>query len=181
MRCGCTGQTGMTRWIWHGKREKAVAFTSAYAGNLKEIAHCIRLLEQETSCKRFEIAEEMGMLFAGGRELYENVEKETRVLDAYLEKCAHNLSGQTMIVKAEQICSNLEEKADWLMEHIRMQEWIAEDEARGWFNGYYDDHKNPVEGCKDGKVRMMLTSQVFAIMSGTATPDPDPQNLPECR
>lgn len=52
-----------------------------------------------------------------------------------------------------------------------MQEWIAEDEARGWFNGYYDDHKNPVEGCKDGKVRMMLTSQVFAIMSGTATPD----------
>ena len=23
MRCGCTGQTGMTRWIWHGKMEKA--------------------------------------------------------------------------------------------------------------------------------------------------------------
>lgn len=150
---------------------ESVAFTSAYAGNLKEIAHCIRLLEQETGCKRFEIAEEMGMLFAGGRELYENVEKKRGILDAYLEKCAHNLSGQTMIVKAEQICSNLEEKADWLMEHIRMQEWIAEDEARGWFNGYYDDHKNPVEGCKDGKVRMMLTSQVFAIMSGTATPD----------
>ena len=57
------------------------------------------------------------------------------------------------------------------MEHIRVQEWIAEDEAHGWFNGYYDDHKNPVEGCKDRKVRMMLTSQVFAIMSGTATPD----------
>ena len=113
----------------------------------------------------------MGMLFAGGRELYENVEKKRGILDAYLEKCAHNLSGQTMIVKAEQICSNLEEKADWLMEHIRVQEWIAEDEAHGWFNGYYDDHKNPVEGCKDGKVRMMLTSQVFAIMSGTATPD----------
>lgn len=150
---------------------ESVAFTSAYAGNLKEIAHCIRLLEQETGCKRFEIAEEMGMLFAGGRELYENVEKKRGILDAYLEKCAHNLSGQTMIVKAEQICSNLEEKADWLMEHIRVQEWIAEDEARGWFNGYYDDHKNPVEGCKDGKVRMMLTSQVFAIMSDTATPD----------
>lgn len=43
-----------------------------------------------------------------------------------------------MIVKAEQICSNLEEKADWLMEHIRVQEWIAEDEAHGWFNGYYE-------------------------------------------
>ncbi len=150
---------------------ESVAFTSAYAGNLKEIAHCIRLLEQETGCVAFEIAEEMGMLFAGGRELYENVEKKRGILDAYLEKCAHNLSGQTMIVKAEQICSNLEEKADWLMEHIRVQEWIAEDEAHGWFNGYYDDHKNPVEGCKDGKVRMMLTSQVFAIMSGTATPD----------
>ena len=57
-----------------------------------------------------------------------NVEKKRGILDAYLEKCAHNLSGQTMIVKAEQICSNLEEKADWLMEHIRVQEWIVEDE-----------------------------------------------------
>ena len=117
----------------------------------------------------------MGMLFAGGRELYENVEKKRGILDAYLEKCAHNLSGQTMIVKAEQICSNLEEKADWLMEHIRMQEWIAEDEARGWFNGYYDDHKNPVEGTDDAD------ESGFCDYERHGNTGSDPQNLPECR
>ena len=38
----------------------------------------------------------------------------------------------------------------------------------GWFNGYYDNHGDRVEGVVDGKVRMMLTSQVFSIMSQTA-------------
>ena len=54
------------------------------------------------------------------------------------------------------------------MENIRKNEWIT-DGGDGWFNGYYDDHKNPVECCEKDRVRMMLTSQVFAIMSGTAT------------
>lgn len=148
---------------------ESVAFTSAYAENLKEIAQCIRWLEQTTGWKRFEIAEEMEILFAGGREVYESVEKKREILARYLNTCSHNLSGQMVIVKTEQVCRNLEEKADWLMEHIRANEWITEDEEHGWFNGYYDNHKNPVEGLKDGKVRMMLTSQVFAIMSKTAT------------
>ena len=37
-----------------------------------------------------------------------------------------------------------------------------------WFNSYYDNHGNRVEGKYDNNVRMMLTGQVFAIMSGTA-------------
>ena len=41
----------------------------------------------------------------------------------------------------------------------------------GWFNGYYDNHGRKVEGVMDESVRMMLTGQVFAIMSGTATED----------
>ena len=54
------------------------------------------------------------------------------------------------------------------MEHIRKQEWIEGEEGEGWFNSYYDDNKNTVEGFFDSGVRMMLTGQVFAIMSGTA-------------
>lgn len=39
----------------------------------------------------------------------------------------------------------------------------------GWFNSYYDNHGNAVEGITPEGVRMILTGQVFSIMSGTAT------------
>ena len=38
-----------------------------------------------------------------------------------------------------------------------------------WFNGYYDNHGMQAEGVFQENVRMMLTSQVFSILSGTAT------------
>ncbi len=59
-------------------------------------------------------------------------------------------------------------KAEWIKEHIRRTEWIA-DGQDGWFNSYYDENKRQVEGIYEDGVRMMLTGQVFAVMSGTAT------------
>lgn len=55
------------------------------------------------------------------------------------------------------------------MNHVRNHEWIKGEGQEGWFNSYYDDSKNAVEGFFDQGVRMMLTGQVFAVMSGTAT------------
>ena len=55
------------------------------------------------------------------------------------------------------------------MEHIRRSEWIQGESREGWFNSYYDDHKKRVEGFFDNGVRMMLTGQVFAVMSQTAS------------
>lgn len=52
-----------------------------------------------------------------------------------------------MIVRIDEIVRNLREKAEWMMENIRKNEWIT-DGGDGWFNGYYDDHKNPVECCE---------------------------------
>lgn len=57
-----------------------------------------------------------------------------------------------------------------MMKNIRANEWVKDGED-GWFNGYYDNHGRKVEGVMDESVRMMLTGQVFAIMSGTATED----------
>mgnify|MGYP004427717649 CR=1 FL=1 len=113
-------------------------------------------------------ASEMECLFSCGRDLYENADKKRKLLGSYTKKCAHNISGNTVIVRIDEIVRNLREKAEWMMENIRKNEWIT-DGGDGWFNGYYDDHKNPVECCEKDRVRMMLTSQVFAIMSGTAT------------
>ena len=149
---------------------ESVAFTCAYAGNMKNIAEYLRKLQEKEMFDRIEVAEEMEILFTGDRELYESPEKKQQLLRQYTEKCAHDISGNTIVIRLDQLSRNLDEKADWMMENIRRREWVKDGE-NGWFNGYYDDHKRPVERAESSQVRMMLTSQVFAIMSKTAQKD----------
>lgn len=153
------------------EKGESVAFTCAYAGNLKDIARCLRDLELVSGISRIEIAKEMEYLLVGNEELYENPQKKQDLFKAYTECCAHNLTGHMVVLRLNQIADNLDEKADWLMKHIRTQEWVDAGNGLGWFDGYYDNHGNAVEYCKEGDVRMMLTGQVFAIMSGTAEPE----------
>ena len=150
------------------ERGESVAFTCAYAGNLKDIAECLKHLEAETGISRIEVAEEMKYLLADGTDLYESPDKKQELLEKYTSLCAHNIKGGTILISVEQIRKNLLGKAEWLMQHIRSKEWISAEDGMGWFNGYYDNHGNAVEYSKDRDVRMMLTGQVFAIMSGTA-------------
>ena len=149
---------------------ESVAFTCAYAGNMKNIAEYLRKLQEKEMFDRIEVAEEMEILFTGDRELYESPEKKQQLLRQYTEKCAHDISGNTIVIRLDQLSRNLDEKADWMMENIRRREWVKDGE-NGWFNGYYDDHKRPVERAEKSQVRMMLTSQVFSIMSKTAQKD----------
>ena len=148
----------------HGE---SVAFTCAYAGNLLDLAGLLRQLAERQDT--VELLAELQELLVDGPEVYEDVPHKTAVLERYARRCIHEVSGQTITVSLAALAENLEGKARWLMEHIRRQEWIRDGES-GWFNSYYDNHGRPVEGIQpDGSVRMMLTGQVFAIMSGTAT------------
>lgn len=137
---------------------ESVAFTCAYAGNLKGIAETLRLLKTD----EVELLEEIQILLDGSDC---SVPGKLETLAEYLKKCHHNISGRTVRVSVHELAQNLEEKADGLMDHLRKQEWLPE----GWFNSYYDNSKQRVEGSFDSGVRMMLTGQVFSIMSGTAT------------
>ncbi|MDD3416653.1 MAG: cellobiose phosphorylase [Lachnospiraceae bacterium] len=150
------------------ERGESVAFTCAYAGNLKEIAKYLRRLRIVSGISKTEIAEEMMCLLSGSNEQYKNPTEKIQILKSFAEKCKHKISGNVAIVKLERIIKNLEEKADWLMENVRSHEWVQDKDHQGWFNGYYDNHGKKVEHCKDENVRMMLTGQVFAVMSGTA-------------
>lgn len=150
------------------EKGESVAFTCAYAGNLKDIAYYLRKFESKDGICVIEVAKEMECLFRKGEELYESPHKKQELLSEYTSLCSHNISGEKAVLKIGSICENLEEKADWLMKNIRENEWIKEDDNTGWFNGYYDNHGKKVEYYKKDDVRMMLTSQVFAIMSGTA-------------
>ena len=150
---------------------ESVAFTCAYAGNLKQLADCLLLLQERLSCTEIELIEEMEVLLKDDRGIYEDAEAKREILKEYTGLCRHHITGKKIRVPVCSLIENLMHKADWIMEHIRKTEWILGEDGEGWFNSYYDNNKNAVEGIFDKNVRMMLTGQVFAIMSGTATDD----------
>lgn len=149
-------------------RGESVAFTCAYAGNMRDIAEYVRAYAQKTGTKTIGLAEELNLLLQDDGELYDQIGAKKQLLNTYLKMCRHNISGRKMEVEVEQLCKNLEGKAKWIMDHVRATEWIDENEERGWFNGYYDNDGRSVEGINGNDIRMMLTGQVFAIMSNTA-------------
>ena len=148
------------------ERGESVAFTCAYAGNLKELAGLLRLLAEQKAAA--ELAEELEDFLYSGTAVYSNAAQKAAILERYTRRCAHSVSGRTFRMPLLELAEDLEGKADWLMAHIRRQEWI-QDGRDGWFNSYYDNHGRPLEGVGPAGARMMLTGQVFAIMSGTAT------------
>ena len=152
-----------------GRHGESVAFTCAYAGNLRQIAQCLERLREKTGVETIEILEETRILLSGREELYEDIQEKRKLLENYLILCRHNISGKKAQVSVGDIIEVLRRKAGWMMEHIRRSEWIQGENGEGWFNSYYDDHKKRVEGFFDNGVRMMLTGQVFAVMSQTAS------------
>ena len=152
-----------------GHRGESVAFTNAYAMNLRDLAAILRQ-EAAKGVRDVELLEEITKLLEDKEELYESIEAKHKLLNSYLRKCRHTVSGVRIQIDTKQLADSLEHKAEWMMEHIRETEWVSDAKGHGWYNGYYDDHGNRVEGVtEEGNVRMMLTGQVFSIMAGTAT------------
>lgn len=149
------------------KRGESVAFTCAYAGNLMQLSELLLLMEKRFGWKQAELLEEIQILLKDDVRLYESVPEKQKVLNEYLKSCSHSVSGRKIQTDVRALAENLRHKAEWINEHIRRTEWIQGD-GEGWFNSYYDDHGNAVEGYFEHGVRMMLTGQVFAVMSGTA-------------
>ena len=148
-------------------RGERVAFTCAYAGNLRQLADILMMLSEQPGWKQVRLLEEIRILLEDDIGVYNNTEAKQAILQAYLRACSHQVSGRTVMVDVKELSGNLRNKADWMQKHIRRTEWIQGD-GEGWFNSYYDDHGNAVEGYRKQGVRMMLTGQVFAVMSGTA-------------
>lgn len=150
---------------------ESVAFTYAYAGNLKRLSKLLSLLDQKECIHEVTLNRALEVLLENGTDRYESVEEKTKALKKYFSKVQPETDGAKADFDVKTLADNLEEKADWLMDFLRKQEWI-ETPSDSWFNSYYDNSGNRVEGVQeDGSVRMMLTGQVFAIMSGTASDD----------
>lgn len=151
------------------ERGESVAFTAAYADNLESLAELIGLLQKENQMQSIELLKEIEPLLQTGENVCEDIGYKKEVLAEYCKSCFHCISGEKIRMDSEQVKSSLLEKASWIREHIRKTEWIEEGPDSGWFNSYYDNHGQKCEGMFEEGVRMMLTGQVFAIMSGTAT------------
>lgn len=151
------------------ERGESVAFTCAYAGNLLELAAMIRLLDKTSTTHTAQLMEELEILLNHDIDLYENVDRKHAVLKSYTSHCRHNISGRRKAFSLSALALDLIQKANWLMDYLRTHEWIEGKDNEGWFNSYYDNHGQAVEGYFNNHTRMMLTGQVFSIMSSVAT------------
>lgn len=150
----------------HGE---SVAFTCAYAGNLIHLADLIDYMDTCETSHSVDLLEEIEILLNNEADCFDNIANKHKILAAYTKQCRHNISGKRKSYSLTKLSENLRQKAAWLAEHIRQQEWIEGTSDEGWFNSYYDNHGQAVEGFRDDHVRMMLTGQVFAIMGNVAT------------
>ena len=150
----------------HGE---SVAFTCAYAGNLRDLASMIRLLESRSGEKEAVLAGELQILLSGDAGLFEDPDAKNALLADYTQSCRHQISGGHFSISLSVLADDLERRADWLTGYLREQEWIDGGADEGWFNSYYDNHGRAVEGFFPNEVRMMLTGQVFSIMGNVAS------------
>ncbi len=150
------------------ERGESVAFTAAYAGNLMQLSDLLYDIANKYGWKDVELLADIDILLNTDDVNYDSTEEKKAVLNKYLTTCRHKTNGSKKNISLIYIAENLKKKAEWIQNHIRDNEWIKDDED-GWFNSYYDNSGNAVEGKREDGVRMMLTGQVFTIMSKTAT------------
>ena len=159
----------------HGE---SVAFTSLYANNLNNLAQTLEELGPE-KISMFEeltiLLDTTGPIHMGHRRnsykrrvhpmQYSSAKQKQRLLNKYFEAIKYSVSGETISLPTGVLIRDLRKKAEWITEHIRGTEWLKE----GFFNGYYDNDRKPVEGRIKGMLRMTLAGQAFPVMSGIAT------------
>jgi cellobiose phosphorylase len=147
-------------------RGESVAFSALYAGNLQTLSELCRALGK-AGVRDVSLAAEMELLLEPMD--FDSIVKKRERLGRYFEGTCHSLSGERSRVLLTDLADDLSRKANWLSQHIRANEWIPNGEGAGWFNGYYDNDGQPVEGVRASGLRMTLTGQVFTLMCGIAT------------
>lgn len=137
---------------------ESVAFSSMYAQNLFTLS---KLLLKE-DIKDLEVAQEIEILLVDFN--YSDIAQKRKILEQYFSKTRTCLSGKKIRLNALSLSASLKKKSLWMKEHIQKSEWLK----AGFFNGYYDNRRQRVDGVKENLVQMTLASQVFPIMSQVA-------------
>ena len=152
------------------ERGESVAFSALYAGNLRILSELCTQLSRAGKVA-IPIAVELQRLFDTLHDPldYEDIAAKQSRLQEYFDAVKGDLSGDQVLIPLEKLQTDLVHKADWLSNHIRRQEWLQDSQGYAWFNGYYDNEGQRVEGEHPHGVRMTLTGQVFPLMAGIAS------------
>ena len=107
-------------------RGESVAFTALYASNLKQLSELVLALEK-LSVSEVEIAAELIPLLDTLQQAldYTSIAAKHERLKGYFESVRHTVSGDRVRVSGIDLANDLRRKAEWLMQHLRAQEWIT--------------------------------------------------------
>ncbi|MGL5978369.1 MAG: GH36-type glycosyl hydrolase domain-containing protein [Erysipelotrichaceae bacterium] len=150
------------------QRGESVAFTSAYADNLSMLSKLIQALQPNEWQEEVSFMSPLVALIQQNPIIFASIEQKQAVLASYCEQC-ETYNGEQQSISKTKLCEQLEAMANFIRKQIQCNEWVEDDQANGWYNSYYDNDGQRVEGMVNNQVRMMLTGQVFTIMSNTAT------------
>lgn len=157
------------------ERGESVAFMSFYGGNLMAMADLLEEFSKNKGIEDITLAKETLTLLdtlSDQTIKYDNIEEKRGLLfKEYFKSVQPKISGDKVEVKIVDVVSDLRKKGTWIFQFIRDHEKVTIKEAGKkftWFNGYYDNRGERVEGKKDKRTWMTLTGQVFPIMSGLA-------------
>ncbi len=161
------------------QRGERVTFTAFYGDNLYELSELLRTLKDRTGSGTLELAEEMLLLLdsLGESVDYASVSAKQERLNRYYAAAPNRVSGIRAELKLEQVADDLARKAEWIFSHLRSNEWVESVHGGGWFNGYYNNDGERVEGETAGGVRMTLTGQVFPLLGRAAAPEQIPHMI----
>lgn len=152
---------------------ESVAFTALYADNIEKLGLLAEKLHQ-SGVEKAEFFEEFLDLLTELQDdrikvLFSDSEKKRTLLNAYMQRCRHELTGKKVAIDLLELSKQLQKAASFMKAYISTMETVSDDQGHTWLNSYYDNSGEQVEGLKHGQVRMMLTGQVFTIMSGTSS------------
>jgi hypothetical protein len=119
-------------------RGESVAFTAVFGSNLEQMADLILKLE-EKGIKKLSFFKEIELLLADNTNLYEDIAGKNELLRKYGDTCRHTLSGEQVEILAADLAKNLQNKAQWIKNHIKATEWLTNKEGYSWYNSYYDN------------------------------------------
>ncbi|MDZ7672491.1 MAG: cellobiose phosphorylase [Halanaerobiales bacterium] len=150
---------------------ESVAFTSLYASNMLDIADLLKDLQDKLNVNSIELAKEMNILLDTFNKKidYSSPKEKQKLLKRYFTSCETKVSGEKIQVDIKDLILDLERKGKSIIDHIRKNELIKNKKGYEWFNAYYDNDGNKLEGDHPLGVRMTLTGQVFSIMSKVAS------------
>lgn len=145
---------------------ESVAFTALYANNLEELSKLLLAIKNRLNLENISIMKELTILLEDID--FNNIELKNTVLNNYFKLCEHNISGEKIELNVQELSNKLNKMSNDMKLNINQNEWIENEDGNAWFNGYYDDKGEKVEGNFESGPRMTLTGQVFNIMGNVA-------------